>query len=384
MNFNNSHYSNSTTVVKAVCAIVFCLFSLVYLYFYQADTLAFAQHVLSKGATHYDNLIGALLITIVLQLIQVAAYFVTRLSKRTHSLTYLPSFLLLAFVSNINMDIEDYFSWGIWGWLLPLLLVAWGVLVYMFRGFQPYEPDSAYNGLFSRRMWVNVLVMSFMMLAVGLIGSSKAVFHFRTHAECCLLRNDVQGAIRSGAKSLETDEQLTMLRIYALSKDGMLPEKLFSYPVVGGSEVMIPYDGKPVHCMIYPHDSIYHHLGAIPRPDCDVYVNLKAMLGSGQAKESVKDYLLCACLIDKKLDAFAQLLPVYYDLQQPLPRHYREALTLYTHLRSTPVVVYHDNVTEADYQDLQALKRRYQMATERKLAVYDQYGSTYWYYYDYE
>lgn len=383
MNLNNLHRNNSTTAVKAVCAIVFCLFSFVYLYFYQSDTLAVAQHVLSNGTTHYNRLIGALLITFVLQLLQITVYYLTNLSKRTHGFTYLPSFLLLAFVSDVNLDIEEHFSWGLWGWLSPVIFAVWGGLVYLFRSFQPYEPNAGSNGLFTKRMWMNMLTMALMMLMVGLVGTSNAVFHYRTHAECSLLRGDVDEAIRVGSKSLETDEQLTMLRVFALSKEGLLGEKLFSYPIVGGSKAMIPFDGRTVHCMILPHDSIYRHLGAIPRADKDVFVNLKAMLASGQAKECVKDYLLCAYLMDRNLDAFAKAIPQYYDLQKPIPRHYREALTLYRHLRSNPVTIFRDNVTETDYQDFLSLEKGYQKASERKLMVYDLYGNTYWYYYFY-
>ena len=47
MTFNNLNTRNSTTVIKAVCAIVFSIFSFVYLYFHQADLLAMSQHYLS-------------------------------------------------------------------------------------------------------------------------------------------------------------------------------------------------------------------------------------------------------------------------------------------------------------------------------------------------
>ena len=50
-----------------MCAIVFLTFSFVWLYCFQADVLAAAQHVLSKGLTSYKPLVGALLITLVLQ-----------------------------------------------------------------------------------------------------------------------------------------------------------------------------------------------------------------------------------------------------------------------------------------------------------------------------
>ena len=49
--------------MRVMCAILFLCFSFLYLYEYQADVLAVAQHVLSDGQTHYNRTIGAVLIT---------------------------------------------------------------------------------------------------------------------------------------------------------------------------------------------------------------------------------------------------------------------------------------------------------------------------------
>lgn len=49
---------NGTNFYKAVCAVAFILFSLVYLYYYQTDILAAAQHIASGGRTHYEPVLG--------------------------------------------------------------------------------------------------------------------------------------------------------------------------------------------------------------------------------------------------------------------------------------------------------------------------------------
>jgi hypothetical protein len=56
---------------------------------------------------------------------------------------------------------------------------------------------------------------------------------------------------------------------------------------------------------------------------------------------------------------------------------------LYRHLRSNPVVVYHHAVTDEDWRNLQELESQYADPMERKGRVEDQYGNTYWYYYEY-
>ena len=97
----------------------------------------------------------------------------------------------------------------------------------------------------------------------------------------------------------------------------------------------------------------------------------------------VVDYKLCGLLIDRQIDRFAREISKYYELDDRLPKHYREALVLYTHSRSNPVVVYHHAVTDEDWRNLIELERRYSDPTERKGRVEDQYHDTYWYYYKY-
>ena len=70
-------------------------------------------------------------------------------------------------------------------------------------------------------------------------------------------------------------------------------------------------------------------------------------------------------------------------VSQLLPRHYREALVLYNHLRANPVVVYHDNVMDTDFKDLQKLRRTFADKKAAQVAISRNYGGTYWYYYYY-
>lgn len=96
------------------------------------------------------------------------------------------------------------------------------------------------------------------------------------------------------------------------------------------------------------------------------------------------DYQLNAFLLDKKIDQFVLLVQSKYNIENDsLPKHYKEALMLYTHRRLHPKVVYKNAVMEADFQDFQTLERKYSNAMERNAALRDTYGNTYWYYYLY-
>ena len=264
MNYNHPNRNSSTVSIRLMCAIVFLLFSFSYLYFFQADILAVAQHVLSKGMTHYNPLVGALLITSVLYLLQLLVYAFLRLRKRSHALTYLPSMLVLAVITDVNTDIDQQFSLGVWWWLFPLIIILWVPLALFARALRDIEPETEPVGLFSRAMWINMLVMCFLIIIVVSVGNTNAVFHYRMRAESALLRGDYQHALKIGERSLETDADLQMIRMYALSRMGEMGESLFQYPVAGNSSTMLPVEGQS-HFSMYPTDSLYKFLGARPK-----------------------------------------------------------------------------------------------------------------------
>jgi hypothetical protein len=389
MNYNHLNKNSSTVAIRLMCAIVFLSFSFVWLYCFQADVLAAAQHVLSKGLTTYKPFVGAILITLVLQSLQLIVYALTRLRKRSHALTYLPSMLALAVITDVNSDVDGQYTLGPLWWILPIVIALWLLLVFVARMLQSVEPDAEPKGLFSRAMWINMLTMALLIIIVVALSNSNAVFHYRMRAEARLLSGDYEGALQMGAKSLESDADLQMIRMYALSRTGELGERLFAYPVSSHSEAMLPVEGKSKFVM-YPSDSLYKFLGARPKGEMTTARYLELMQRRDSTVDHrIADYELCGLLIDKRIDDFVCQLRRYYsegdtlDIDR-LPRHYREAMTLYTHLRSRPVVVYHNSVMDEDWKNLQELEAQYPDLTERKGRVEEQYHDTYWYYYEYE
>lgn len=381
MNYNHAKRNESTAAVRAACALVFVIFSFLWLYYFQADVLYVTQHALSGGQTHYDRLLGAVLVTLLLTLLQRGVYQLVPLSKRAHALTWFPSMLLLAVLTSADEAIDVHFTFGPWLWLFPLLTALWAAAVWMAGNVESYE-SAARSGLFSQRMWVNLLTMALMACGVAACANTNAVFHFRTHAEVALLHGDSDEALRVGQRSHETDANLMMVRMYALSRQGQLGERLFAYPVVPTSDAMLPTT-TAARLMIYPADSLYRHLGAIPRHEMRPMDYLQALIRHGQAKPAAVDYLLCGYLIDRDLDGFARELTRHYAVSDSLPRYYREALVLYTHQRRQPLVVYHDPVLDVDYRDLRQLEAQYPSEDERKGKVIEKYADSYWCYYAY-
>lgn len=383
MNIPRRDKNSSTLGIQLMCAIVFVVFSFCWLYFFQADILMMAQHVMSDGLTRYQPLVGAVLITLVLGAIQLIVYAFVPLTMRSHALTYLPSMLLLGMLSAIIPNGADGIEMG-FSWYVPvLILIVWWLLTRIGRLAQEVEYDKVI-ALFSQPMWINVLIMSLLIMMVAWMGNSNAVTHYRMKVERALLEGDIDGALKVGRKSLESDADLTMLRMYALARKGTMGESLFNYPVTANSSQMLPTDSLSV-MMMYPADSLYKFLGARPaeRMEPMRYLQLLERRDS-VPNPAVADYRLCGYLIDRQLDKFASEIGRYYTINDSLPRHYREALTLYTHTKTRPVVVYHQTVMDEDYNNLVELERKYPLASERKGKVDEQYRGTYWYYYRYE
>lgn len=368
-------------MVKVVCAIVFVVFSFLWLYVFQADILAVTQHVLSKGQTHYNALWGALIITAALWLLQAGVNWAIRLNGRTHALTWMPSMLVLAVLTSYSAETGSRFPSAYWLWVAPVLLLLWALGVWVARVMEPFERDAMRKSPV-RSLWGNLLLAALLMIVVAATSNTHAVCHFRAHAETALLRGDHDEALQAGRRSLETDASLMMLRMYALSRQGQLADRLFEYPLVASSDAMLPTT-PAVSLMLYPADSLYRHLGAVPRREMRPMDYLRTIIRSGQAKAAAVDYLLCGYLIDRRLDTFARTLEHYYTVGDSLPRYYREALILYNHRHSQPVIVYHHPVLDEDYEDFRKTEARYPQANERRGKLLETYADSYWFYYDY-
>ena len=382
----NSRRKGSTATIRVVCAVLFCAFSFLWLYYFQADLLALLQHVLSNGQTHYHRVGGAVLITLLLLLLAQLVYLLVRLRHRTHALCYLPSMLVLAMMSDVNPSFVSHQTFGPWLWLVPLILIVWLGVVWLARQLMPFGNEQQASGIFSRQMWCNSLIMSLMMIGVASFSNTNAVFHFRMHAETALLEKNFDEALRVGNESLETDVSLTMLRAFALFQKGELGEHLFEYPIEGKGKDLLPLQDSEARLLMLPADSLWKALGARPAHPMKYNEYLRAMRalqGDSLYAYTLADYELCSLLIDRKLDAFAKLLPEFFAINDALPRHYREALTVYNHQGKYPVTVYHNTVMDEDWKNLQQLKKEYPLASERKLKTLNKYEGTYWYYYFY-
>ena len=311
------------------------------------------QHLLSRGHTVYERHVGAFVITLGLLIVQQIVYSIA------------------------------------------------GRIMQRIGGF-----DSA-NVFFSRQLWCHLLIMLALLLSIIFATGTNAAEHYADRVEMDLLRGQPKEALQHGSRSLETSARLTMLRAYALACEGQLGESFFTYATAGTGADLLPGRYSPADTarsrtlllcdshtsmLIYPTDDIFRRLGAVPKTPMttdrflDLLCRKDSVRHGGQLvplPRMARDYRLVMLLMERRLGDFARLLKQSYKLDSSLPRHYREALIMYRHMTATPLVLYHDSATEADYADYRDMKKQYPAPSELHIRRMEQFAGTYWYYYDY-
>ena len=286
--------------MHAVCTVLFCSFTFCYLFFFQADVMTVVQHLASGRQTFYDPLLGALLITLTLKLLQVGVSSLVKLNKRGFGLTYFPSFLVLTIISDLQPT-SNSVTFGNWLWVAPLLLVVYTFVMLAVKRFEPYEPELRSYGPFSQIIWINLLIFLCFFLFTGLFSNSDRYFHQRAKVEALIDKKDYAGALNIVRTMPHTDSVTSMLTVYAVARRGHLSDSLFHYPLMGGASTLRP--GK-VHSWLLPDSVLYK-------------VTCKSA-----------NYQLVGFLLDRNLYDFARFLPQYYPSDSLRPRYYKEALKI--------------------------------------------------------
>lgn len=377
---HDTTHKRTARIITGVCGSLFAIFSVLYLYLMQPDLLATAQHLMSKGVTRYAPVWGALIITTVLLLLLIPMKRICVLPLRFHALYFFPSSLLLGILTSIvplaGWSIRTTFDNGLlYSGIIIFLLILWGALHY------PDVRDNR-NGM-AGLLWPNLLLLAVQFCMAASLGNTDKTYHYRLQAERLVAQGDDVQALAVGNRSLAADRSLTALRAFALSRTGQMGERLFEYPQYYGSEGLLPEPSDTVSLHGYP-SLIYRHLNGRPGYNITDAAHFLRVMSRYRPSKAVGDYYLCSCLLDKDLDAFVQHVPMYYTLNDSLPRHYKEALVLYKRLHTNPSVVYEDAVTDTNYSDFLQFRSRYTKNAERSNQCRRMFGTTYWWYYYYQ
>lgn len=362
-----------------ICNIVFVSFCFCYLYYYQADLLSLMQYTYSDGQTHYNHLWGAVLTALLLLSVNLLAI---RRNKEFHTFsawTFFPSAILLTFITGGRQTEDLNLSFGFIACISLIAVCLYVIFSKCIRNFIRTNSEKINNNSFIKNLWINLLIITVQFMYVCAFSNSDRLFHARLHVLQSLCEKDYDEALSTIVKLETSDRQLTTLIVYTLSKKNMLAERLFEYPLRGGSVSLLP---DSTLTSKFGFDEIYHHLN-LKIPGNQIHNSIEFIRHGKGINKQAADYILCGYLMDKNLDAFVENITKYYDINDLLPKHYREALTLYVHSHTAPKVIFKNSIMDADFQDYQNMEHDITDTEERKNKLRDTYGNTYWYYYQY-
>lgn len=398
MNRNNPNRQKTAGIIRFSCGILSFVFSFCYLYFLQGEILAEAQYVYSGGITTYSLLAGAIIIPVVLQVLQWIVSKFSQLPPRWYALSYLPSMLALAMITDVNRATIIHFSFGDWVWVAPAVIVAYIIAVVIIK-----RVNTGYN-IVPHDVWSqafpNYIILVAFVVTVGSIPNSSDVYHFELKSERLILEKNYEEATKVGYKSLQASARLTQLRMYALAKQGELTDRLFEYPQYYGSQGLLDVtDSQPDYRFTYQNICLY--LGALcgkSIKSTDRYYQI--MFADSIWNQHTADYYLCSLLLDKRLDDFQHELSRFYNLSDSipgaydaLPRAFREALLVIGQPEAAmqgSIVIDNDTLaTLSDatlvkqFNEYNELKSQQLDPVERVNYTHRQFGKTFWWYYDY-
>lgn len=253
----------------------------------------------------------------------------------------------------------------------------------------PNRPVNTWSSLLP-----HLLRLFILSLYMGAGAAATDVEHFEMQTAFRLQQGHPSKALQVGRKSLATSPRLFALRCLAMStKTGQLPKHLLdqALPARCGSEMLLlPADDRQP--LLLSPDTLANRMGHMHRihNESAIHYFQRCARHMGPRPSIASDYYLCALLLDRKLDAFAQEVQWFYgpDLHasahaKRLPHYFAEALVLYTRMRTQPRITYHDATIEANLHDYSAMGDSIPNATARQNLLRDSYGETYWWYYDY-
>ncbi len=377
-----SHRKIAANINRILCGSLFVAFCFCYLYKLQSDILTTAQYVLSHGKTVYSPFWGATLITLGFCLVQVVVQRLFHFRSSYYALSFFPSMLLLLMFTHFNQGIFQglVFSRHAFGMMLlslPIaLLLCWAV-----RTVQRSGGLNLY-GMLCTNFTAMLVFLSFFMSQAN----TDEFFHYNSRVERLLLDGRWEDALRVGRGSSTTGRELTAMRAFALNRTSRMGDEFFSYPQCYGSKALLPQWGDTA-VMFFNIKPIYVSLGALPsghRFSVNGFLDQVLRVDTLHANRRAADYALCASLLDRRLDRFAEILPLYYTVGDSLPRHYKEALVLYNRLAEKPLVPYEDEELQGQLTDMHIMEDTLHTARRRYNLTRESYGDTYWWYYYYQ
>ena len=369
--------SKYDTPIRIVCAVLFALFSFLYIYLFQGEQLALIQDHLAQGVTSNNTLITAIIITLLLGGLQYLLNRVGHLHGRFEAISYLPSCVLLALITKV----DGYFSYSLRQWLVTLVVVA---AVYLFMVWIERNTLDTRETRVLRVLTPNLGTMAVLFIFTGWYCNDSMARQMELAAWKYVHERNYEQVLSVGARSKETNVNLTALRSLALAKTGRLGDNLFAYPQCYGSDGLL-MNRYNVQTSSYGSKAYYQSLGASPYGGEEAAAFYKRLLAQYPDVEEYRDLYVAALLLDKNLKDFISVATQPSTQLTNAPIHYQEALIIYNEQHPfEPISFSTDSAIVNRYHDYLTLREKHATNAEvLQNLCRRRFGNTYWYYYDF-
>lgn len=316
--------------ISWLCAIVFVVFCFSFIAVYQSPLLEALYDKVATGKLIYNEYVVAVTVTTLLLLIALWLNRYAKFQREWTAMAYLPSSLLLAFITDIDASIYTGGK-SLYPWALTL---ATGIIVYIISAFLLQKVLFAkiknihMEG--NRILWRNLLLFTVLFCVTGALSNGNDNLKHEASAYSHYKRGDIDAALNVARRSTNASHELTAARAFYLSQQGKLGEALFEYPQYYGAEGLLP---KLSQTSPLSPDTVYAAIGVQRKSGEDALAYLRRVIELDSVpSKKVADYYLCALLLEKKIEEFVSELPRFYQLAEDnyLPRHYKEALLYYS------------------------------------------------------
>ena len=365
-------------VVMAFCAILFAVFSFLFVARYQSTLLELLYEKVATGKLQYNAYIVAAVITTALTVFALWLNRYTGFKREWTAFSFMPSALLLAFVTDIDRSLYtgeyDFLKWII---VFALALFAYAAFSFVLRRVLFAKIKNIAMSA-NRIIWRNLVLFVILFSLVGFLSNGEENFKREVLIASYYNKGDVEMALKVGVRSNVASHTLTAQRAYILAKEGLLGEKLFEYPQLYGAEGLIP---DVVQTSPLVPDSVFTMLGVVPGDGEKARELLKRALDADDVSNAVKDYYLSALLLDRCIVEFVDAVECLYPDTEitDLPKHYQEALMLYSNIEGAEQMVENNAMLE-QFEVFKALECEHDDFFVRGNYLRRKFRHTYWWY----
>lgn len=336
----------------------------------------------ATGRLQYNAYVLSAVVTAILVGLALWLNRFAKFQREWTAMAFLPSALILAFITDIERSIfSGGASYNGWMWIFLS-----GLLLYVFLSFllgrMLFEKIKNPNMEANRIVWRNLILLTIIFMLVGTLSGGDKNF-MREAVQYKHYRNgDIDAALSVSSNSPLASLQLTAQRAYLLSLNGTLGEHLFEYPQYYGSEGLLP----PVmrSTPIAP-DTVYSHIGMSRKANEDASSYLARTVASDSVSVVAQEYYLASLLLDRRIVDFADEVFEYYNVgdSEKLPKHYKEALVLYSHIVPEYTLAFDAADMRASLEKMITDAATKGKAFARSARLQPDYGNSYWRYFLY-